>query len=251
MNNVTAEKPASVAHGAMTGALLMLVSGAIAGALASVMIGHFGNYFELSPEAAQAAAEAGAAGTPPPPDVVLEIETAARHNRMLEFALLGGALGALLCCSAAALGAGLLRAVMWLVIGALLGGLFGALGAMYGVEVFDRIEGRYSQLAEMLVVQVGTWSCIGVGVGLAAASVRPSLRQFAMCLAAGIVGGVLANVAQQALLMVFFPMENSTLLVPDGDQSRLVWAVAGGCAIGLTLGRAIPPRPAAPVVPEA
>ena len=246
MNDLPA-KEATSRFGAAVGQVAWMLAASVAGAcLASVLVGQFGDYFQASPEAIQAAAESAMAGSPPDPEVERELIAAARQRIILKLALTGASVAGLLCCCASMLVSGMPRAVVGLVSGAVLGAVFGAVGGIVGVEVSGWAAGRFSRLVDELLVQFSVWACVGAGVGLSMAFTGQRLRRVPASIGLGIVGGVLGVVLQQFVFMVVFPLEDSRLIVPMLDRSRLTWAMIGASSVGVVLARTLGTRPVRP-----
>lgn len=237
--------------GSLSRAGLMLLSGIVGGALAALLISRFGSSFHLSAEAERAVVQAAASGAPPAPEVVKEIDRVRLGNLVLSTGLVGAALGGMLSCAAGAIGVGLRRGAGGLAVGLVLGGLFGALGGLLAVTVRDHLDGRVSETAQVLLMHLSAWVCIGAGIGLSMVTAGQSIRKWMVCLRVAIIGGVLAVVLQQLIFMVVFPLESSKPLVPQIGPAGIAWAMVGGAAIGLMLGSALASRAKQPAAEAA
>lgn len=168
-------------------------------------------------------------------------------NTPLAMGLLGLAVGASFGLAGGLMQRSPRSAGAGLVVGALSGGVLGALGGAAAVFVREQLRG-WNTLSESgepnsllvqlhtMAIHLPTWIFIGVAVGLACGAARcgaPAVRTAGLA----IFAVVLASVVYPTVASLVFQMDDPGSVVPGGSTNRLLWTTLSAGLIGLIAGR--------------
>lgn len=222
--------------------LLMLVGGAAGGLLGWGLITLFGTQFQVSPEAAAAQEVAMASASPThDPQYVAEKKIVDFRNTILRWMLAGTAIASAITFMAAYLAPRRKHMEVLLVAGPVSGAVFGAVGAWVAQMLALYLAGPVSVPAEVasILPHLMAWGLVGAGSGLGVGLIRRSGVRTLSFLLFGAISGIVAVLAYQFVVMIGFPLENTTPLVPETRWFGVFWGILGGALIALGLGRAL------------
>lgn len=177
------------------------------------------------------------------PPIQAEVEAAERKIQLNRTVLAFVAFGAIL---SAALGVGIaflhgrpVKALTCGLLGALLGGAFGALAGLSTFHAAEQLKSVYAlRETRGLIVHAIAWVLIGPAVAVtAAAAVR--LRGVLKALCAALLAGVAASVTYGILAALIFPTEPTGQIVPQGRWNQLFWLGIAAAFIAYSVGRTL------------
>jgi hypothetical protein len=209
---------------------LLLITGLAAGAAGSEMIWATRGLFKVAPERL---------GMPPlPPDVQRDVLLANLANHAVGFGLFG-----LLLCGAVGLEVGAIcrsagLAVGALVVGAVLGFLFGAGGGAAAALVDKAVlDAPIDDLFKPMLIQLPNWLLLGVATAVTAALGAKGRSGKGGLLVSTLAAGLLAAVLYPLLGLVLVPAGSMDLSIPFDLRLRILCFAFGGALLGLGVGR--------------
>jgi hypothetical protein len=200
-----------------------------------------------------------APGVAPTPEQMTMLVRQTWVNTLALFALFGAALSTGLNITAALHRRSKRMALIGIPTGVALGGAFGALGGWCGqalsdsslLQFIDRSRPE-AELTVAVIVHAACWAVIGFGVGLGFALTALNGRDRLYAPLGACLGGMLATPCYQVIIVLvclISPMGGTDSLIPEGNDSRLIWLITAGLAIGIGTGGLTggKRKPAAPV----
>lgn len=160
-------------------------------------------------------------------------------NYAVYLSILGGLLGITIGLLTTP-GKRLLSAVTGAIPGAICGALAGYLGGTQTADAIVRAADQSIVISSCLGFVV--WAAIVAPICIAVGTVQGGAAQAVKAAVAGLLGCVLAVVAQVLVFALAFPGTNLIYLVPQTLAERLCWVVVSGLVIGLMLSIGMKPE---------
>ena len=229
--------PAPANHPRGTAVLALLIAGAIGGAAVSPLVHRFENQFPMVNLTEE---ETNLLRANPDDPVAWAIERGNRwdalfRNTALCIGIFGALLGACLGLADGFVqrspGRALIMMGLLAVCGAISGPLAGLADAAIGLRMQDNRDS--DPLPYAMAMHVSSFVIVGtvIAIGLGACS-----RRWSVVIRAA-AGGLTAGLLFAPLASFLFPLQRTDLPIPEGLPPKLMFLIAAGGLIGLSIGR--------------